>query len=970
MDSLPDLAKKTSINSLLNPEASSTHYGNPAPISPLQSSLGSAGHGEVYGGDYDTGPSFNLRAANWGTHVDRRKAENGRQYQHDSSMGMYGARHGGRRDESGYAMDGRMWINGSSPSYATGSPAIAPMYSDERTANYSQSYSQPESQWQHSQRASARIVARNSAPYYDHYATYQDPQPHSHTQPENQLPRLVQPPPKRPLPEEDSEQQAKGKRAKAAPPAPAPSTKAPSSSKRGYPAKKRNEVAQINASSAKIPQQFTTAQNGKGKEKASNGGPLQIVALGTGSQGQTLHAEIQSTRCMSSKYKNDPFPRCVACTRRWAGDTCRFQGIRYFLRDSESQIVGVTFTEKRTAELPSMKFPSRWNEPLTMEIIQRTKKTVARALLPTLRQELKHLKVDTIIHRPREREVRATCDTCMTSIFSSSWLCRLCGREACFDCFSTITDLTHEPSGMDARAVAALQQKREKYSHANPFFLQCTKRVEHKAQDFSPMTRFCDEELEGAIKEMERLVSADGVEAHAQNHHHAAPPPHPYAWAGSPLNGMQQQQQQQQQQPSSLYHPEHPPPPLPPTQPPAHPALPAEILSPTYIPPNLSQTTLNTPTLALRRFQPGALTPTTFPALWARGEPLVVVGLLPGFRIDWTPEYFIQKYGSQACLVIECQTEVNRRVTVEEFFRDFGRYEARVLARAGAAPGEQAGGAGTGTGTGRAEVLKLKDWPPSTDFKRAFPELWDDFGRAVPVPGYVRRDGVLNLASHFPEDAVAPDIGPKMYNAMATTLQAGSKGSTRLHMDMADAVNIMTYSAPAPDGSPGCAAWDLFRAEDSDKIRAFLTDHARAQSASAKSAKDASSGKAPPPVDLTANDPIHGQQFYMDEDMLARLYETSGVRSYRHYQRPGEAVFIPAGCAHQVANLADCIKVAVDFVSPENVERCEKLTREFREQNHRKMWKEDVLQLRTMMWFAWLSCCQQEAQANGNEDDG
>ena len=58
--------------------------------------------------------------------------------------------------------------------------------------------------------------------------------------------------------------------------------------------------------------------------------------------------------------------------------------------------------------------------------------------------------------------------------------------------------------------------------------------------------------------------------------------------------------------------------------------------------------------------------------------------------------------------------------------------------------------------------------------------------------------------------------------------------------------------------------------------------------------------------------------------------------------------------------MADCIKVASDYVSPENIERCERLTKEFREQNQNKVWKEDVLQLRTMMWFAWLSCCDQE----------
>lgn len=52
-----------------------------------------------------------------------------------------------------------------------------------------------------------------------------------------------------------------------------------------------------------------------------------------------------------------------------------------------------------------------------------------------------------------------------------------------------------------------------------------------------------------------------------------------------------------------------------------------------------------------------------------------------------------------------------------------------------------------------------KDWPPSTDFRTAFPELFEDFNRAVPVPSYVRRDGALNVASHFPSNTVAPDLG-------------------------------------------------------------------------------------------------------------------------------------------------------------------------------------------------------------------
>lgn len=118
-----------------------------------------------------------------------------------------------------------------------------------------------------------------------------------------------------------------------------------------------------------------------------------------------------------------------------------------------------------------------------------------------------------------------------------------------------------------------------------------------------------------------------------------------------------------------------------------------------------------------------------------------------------------------------------------------------------------------------------------------------------------------------------------MYNAFATVDADGSKGTTRLHMDMADAVNIMVYAEPCVDGSPGGARWDLFRAEDAPLIRKFLCDRFNLAS---------------------GLDPIHSQQFYLDKQLRAELYAKTGVRSHRVIQRKGEAVFIPAGCAHQV----------------------------------------------------------------------
>jgi lysine-specific demethylase 3 len=311
------------------------------------------------------------------------------------------------------------------------------------------------------------------------------------------------------------------------------------------------------------------------------------------------------------------------------------------------------------------------------------------------------------------------------------------------------------------------------------------------------------------------------------------------------------------------------------------------------------------------------LTDTEFRRVWSQGAPLVVTGLGDKFGVRWGPEHFRDKHGSQTCSIVECQTDASKRVTLGEFFGYFGKYESRT------------------------DIWKLKDWPSSSDFKTALPDLFEEFQKAVPIPNYSRKDGVLNIASHFPSNTVMPDLGPRMYIALATTDEEGSKGSTRLHMDMADGVNIMVHAEPRADGSPGVAAWDLFRTEDADRLRRFLKRRFGANG---------------------QHDPILSQQYYLDASLRKELFDDYGIKSHRVYQRPGEAVFIPAGCAHQVANLADSIKVSVDFVSSNNIARCEKLTGEFREQNQSMVWKEDSLQLRTMMWFAWLSCTRQEEE--------
>jgi lysine-specific demethylase 3 len=116
------------------------------------------------------------------------------------------------------------------------------------------------------------------------------------------------------------------------------------------------------------------------------------------------------------------------------------------------------------------------------------------------------------------------------------------------------------------------------------------------------------------------------------------------------------------------------------------------------------------------------------------------------------------------------------------------------------------------------------------------------------------------------------------------------------------------------DGSPGYAIWDLFRAEDSDKIREFLRKKFAPGSVAVKNGQQqqtqAEKAAALQIQTIAVHDPIHSQHFYLDVELRRQLWDEYEVKSYRIYQRPGEGVFIPAGCAHQV-----CLHFCFSFLN-------------------------------------------------------
>ena len=70
-------------------------------------------------------------------------------------------------------------------------------------------------------------------------------------------------------------------------------------------------------------------------------------------------------------------------------------------------------------------------------------------------------------------------------------------------------------------------------------------------------------------------------------------------------------------------------------------------------------------------------------------------------------------------------------------------------------------------------------------------------------------------------------LGPKVYFALAAKQDDGHHGSTRLHCDLTDAINVCVFAAPQSDGLPGGARWDIFSPDDTTRLRTVLQVRAR-----------------------------------------------------------------------------------------------------------------------------------------------
>ncbi|XP_076959053.1 lysine-specific demethylase JMJ26-like [Bidens hawaiensis] len=357
---------------------------------------------------------------------------------------------------------------------------------------------------------------------------------------------------------------------------------------------------------------------------------------------------------------------------------------------------------------------------------------------------------------------------------------------------------------------------------------------------------------------------------------------------------------------------------------------------------------------------------------WSKGQPVIVGNVLETtLGLSWEPMVMWRAFrqitsASHGQLLkvpaLNCLDWCEIDVNVRQFFKWYteGKYDDK----------------------GWPEILILKDWPPSSLFEERFPRHGVEFIASLPFKEYTHpRDCYLNLSVKLPESSLKPDMGPKTCIAYGFAQELGRGDSvTKLHYEMSDVVNVLTHTATVTNDSEhtekinelkakhkaqdlkelfgidvddppttcvdgfdledGGALWDIFRREDTCKLEEYLKKHFRRfRHIFCR------------PLQQLIH-PIYDQTFYLTMEHKRKLKEEFGIEPWTFVQKLGDAVFIPAGCAHQVRNLKSCIKVALNFVSPENVGGCIRLTEDFRvlPKSHRA--KEDKLEVKKMALYA------------------
>ncbi|KAJ3007790.1 UNVERIFIED_CONTAM: Lysine-specific demethylase 3A [Siphonaria sp. JEL0065] len=273
------------------------------------------------------------------------------------------------------------------------------------------------------------------------------------------------------------------------------------------------------------------------------------------------------------------------------------------------------------------------------------------------------------------------------------------------------------------------------------------------------------------------------------------------------------------------------------------------------------------------RFTFKTATDTQISEAWAQRVPIVISGL--EFKDRWDPES-LAKSATRTDL-IKCRKGGQETISHVNF-KDF----VDCLRN-----------------TSQNRVLKGFDYPIHEKLSTIHPTHWQSYKSTAPFSKTLMNDGPDSLFSLLPRDQHSQLHGPTLFIATETP---PTDATTRIHKDGASAYNTLLH---VKDPSQPGALWHIFTREDTKRLHFFNEKE-----------KDVY-----PLLDFST---------FLDQEKLKRVWEFVGVEPIVYRQMVGEIVLIPAGCAHQVRNLQECVKISQDVVSAECLEESIALEMEYR----------------------------------------
>ncbi|PIN05091.1 putative transcription factor 5qNCA, contains JmjC domain [Handroanthus impetiginosus] len=281
--------------------------------------------------------------------------------------------------------------------------------------------------------------------------------------------------------------------------------------------------------------------------------------------------------------------------------------------------------------------------------------------------------------------------------------------------------------------------------------------------------------------------------------------------------------------------------------------------------------------------------------------------------------------------VLNCLNWCEERINIHQFFRGYVD--------------------GLSDREGKVKILALQGWPPAETFQERLPRHFVEFMRCLPFRHYTDPQArELNMGAKIPNLSHKPDLGPKMCINYGVNQELGFDSVTNLQYALSDRVSVLMHTTASSvhvsqnigeqgfDDTVGGALWDIFRRQDVPKLEDYLRKHCW-------------EFRCIFSLQQMVH-PIHEKAFYLTVEHKRKLKEEYGIEPRTFLQRQGDAVVIPAGCPYQIRYLKSCTNVVVNFMSPEGVCECLRLSKEYRCLPHNHKFKEDKLQVKQITLHA------------------